>query len=448
MARVFSASRLVLNQARDNDLNMRFFETLSSGSLLLSDHARESGQDILFHDGEDYVCYNPENIIELTRFYLENEALREQVAARGKRLVHNAHTYEHRVRDLLDVALHGKKDTFSPEELRARSLEGVPEPYQVARDSVQPTSSRRSFVIPVLDYSPASEYSILTLLRDLEQISGEVIVIFNSEVVAQELKGHPRIDHFAIMKHNVGVARAWNIGLDIAETPTVFIVNADAHISEDAVGCLERELNRLDKAACVGPQGSFVNFSVCRDYHYFDKGTFDCPIEVDAVSGFFFAVKRELFANKTLVFENAFTPCYFEEWDLGLQIRRAGFKSYVVPTSAYDHHWSGTIRALRTIPYYTREETAGEILKRNRLLFVSKWREIARLEGAGWLLESGWQRYARNIVENWVAIGDYGSAAQLLGNLVHDYPDDAELTALSRFASLQAGKMSAMEITE
>ena len=442
MADVFSASRIVLNQARDNDLNMRFFEALSTGSLLLSDYARNSGQDILFRDGEEYACYTNENVVDLARFYLENEALREQIAARGRLLVHNAHTYEHRVHDMLDVVLNGKRDTFSPSELRERSLVEVPEPYCVARKSVLANNNSRSFVIPVLDYSPASEYSIHTLLEDLEQISGEVIVIFNSESVAQEMKGHPRIDHYAVMKRNVGVSRVWNIGIDIAETPTVFIVNADAHVSVEAVDCMEKALKTLEGAGCVGPQGSFVNFSLCRDYHYFDKGSFNTALEVDAVSGFFFAVKRELFENKTLLFENAYTPCYFEEWDLGLQIRKAGYKCYVVPTTSYDHHWSGTIRALRTIPYMGREETSEKILNRNRLLFVSKWRELVRLENCASLLDGGWKAYALGKVEHLISSGEYQNAATILRNLTHDFPEDPAITSLNRFISLHTGKMN------
>ena len=38
----------------------------------------------------------------------------------------------------------------------------------------------RSFIIPVLDYSPHSPYNINTLLVDLEEIHGEVICVFNS----------------------------------------------------------------------------------------------------------------------------------------------------------------------------------------------------------------------------------------------------------------------------
>lgn len=440
MARVFSQSLIVFNEALRNDLNMRVFEAMSTGSLLLTDMARNSGQEELFRDGEDYAIYRDNTVCDVARFYLDNEELREQIAVRGQRLVHNAHTYAHRVDDLLAVALGGKQDTFSAEELRERSLAGIP-----AIDADIPTricisSARRSFVIPVLDMSPASEYNILTLLADLEDIEGDVIVVFNGQEVAEHLKDHHRITRYAVMKQNIGVARAWNLGLEIAATPTVFILNADLHVKRQAIDALEQALYALPSAACVGPQGSFVEYALARDYVHFDKGTFNRPLEVDAVSGFFFAIKLQHFNEKIIRFENGFTPCYFEEWDLGLQIKRAGLKNYIVPTSGYDHHWSGTIRALREINFYEKAETAGEIMMRNRRLFLTKWHGITSRENNRHLMESGFLGYVLNNAQNLVSEGRFDDARKWLENVANRCQDDAEIAALRRFIDVMASK--------
>jgi hypothetical protein len=364
--------------------------------------------------------------------------IREKIAARGQQLAMNAHTYLHRVEDLLDVVVGHKTDTFSAAELRQRSIDGVPEPDHSWRVRATPASvPSRSFVIPVLDYSPASEFNILTLLKDLENVSGQVIVVFNEPGIADELRGHPRIDHYIIMQKNVGVSRAWNVGLDVAESPTVFILNADLHVSGGTIDALEAGLWSLEHAACVGPQGSFVNFRLASDHVYFDKGSFGEPIEVDAVSGFLFCVKRELFDSGVLKFEAAYSPCYFEEWDLGLQIKMAGLKSYAIPTTEYDHHWSGTIRALRTIPYLGREETAGEILSRNRELFQTKWRGIVRREKCEHLLQSLWRDYAFSELQNHISQGDLAAATGVCSRLISWYPDDPEVKAIHRFLDVQ-----------
>lgn len=123
MSRAFSASKIVLNDASFDDLNMRFFEALCSGSLLLSNPTSGSGQDILFHDGEEYACHHDHDLTDIAHTYLADEQLRHKVASEGRKRVLTAHTYRHRAEDLLQVALHGKSDTFSPQELRQRSEE-------------------------------------------------------------------------------------------------------------------------------------------------------------------------------------------------------------------------------------------------------------------------------------------------------------------------------------
>lgn len=439
-AKLFSESKMIFNSAAENDLNMRNFEVMSSGTMVLTDMAKNSGQDVLFVDGEDYAVYRDSNIIDVARFYLGNEDLRERIASRGQRLVHNAHTIGHRVDDLLAVALGGKKDTFSAEELRERSLEGVPAFYEEVLASVNAGAPPRSFVIPVLDYSPASEYNILTLLDDLKDIKGDVIVIFNGSQVGEELKDHPRITRHAIMKQNIGVARGWNVGLDMAESETVFILNADVHVSAEAIAAVENGLKNLPSAACVGPQGAFVEFALGRDYCYFDKGSFGQPLEVDAVSGFFFAVNRRLFAENGLQFENGFTPCYFEEWDIGLQIKMAGLKNYIVPTAAYDHHWSGTIRALHSIPYMGKDEKAGEIQLRNRQLFLAKWRHIARTSNHPELLESVWKDLLLQECGLALRDGNIEAASETAEKLKRYFPDDPKVPIFVRMVTLQRMK--------
>jgi len=437
MAKVFSESRMVFNEAVNNDLNMRFFEVLSTGSLLLSDMAAGSGQDELFVAGEDYALYHDPDLPRVARFYLDNELIRERIAARGQQLVHNAHTYQHRVEDLLQVVTGLKSDTFSAQELRQRSVADLPDPDADWRTkATHPAVPARSFVIPVLDYSPASEYNITTLLADLEQVPGQVIVVFNSEQVGADLRNHPRIDHHVVMNRNIGVSRAWNVGLEISESSTVFILNADLHVSGSTLDLMEQTLLTLEDAACVGPQGSFVNFELATDHCYFDKGSFTKPFEVDAVSGFLFCVRRELFADGILRFESAYTPCYFEEWDLGLQIKLAGYKSYVVPATDYEHHWSGSIRALRTIPYLGRDETAGEILFRNRDLFQLKWRGLAKRAGRQDLLQSGWGEHAVLQLQQMVADGNGVEAAALGDRLLSVYPGDAGIQGLCRLVRM------------
>lgn len=428
MSRVYSASKMVFNNAIKDDLNMRVFEAMATGTLLLTDLARGSGQDELFKNNEDYVLYQDENILDKIEFYLENKSKREEIALRGQTLIHKAHLYSHRVNDLLNVALGKKENTFTAPQLRELSLENTSPITNSGNFDGQFRPEEVSYVIPVLDYSPASPFNIKTLLNDLADIPGDVIVVFNNEEVANELKHHPRITEYSILKHNVGVSRAWNIGLNISRTPYTFILNSDLKVSLEAVSQLLHHIKTLERAAIVGPQGAFFDFESMKDYYFFSKGSFNKPIQVDAVSGFFFVVNNQLFNENGLAFDNRYTPCYREEWDIGLQIKRANLKCYIAPATNYDHQWSGSIRSYKKIRFYDQEQTPQEILERTGRDFQQKWREIARNHSVG-LLNSGWKLFALKMIEHLIGIGRKEQAKKVVDLLLTQFTPDKEVFA-------------------
>jgi len=392
MAMLFSQSRIVFNNAVRNDLNMRVFEAMSTGSLLLTDLPANSGQNELFVDGEDLGIYEDRTVVDKARYYLIHEEEREHIACRGQAMVHKAHTYMHRCAELLQVSLRGQKATPTAGEWRERSSAGLNSSRKwTPKPPVRPKG--RSFIIPVLDASPEGRKEFEDLLGDLTGIEGEVVAVFNSVEAAAAFKNHPRIDLSASLNVNAGVPRGWNIGVHLATQPTLFFLNADLRVSLSAVEGLERALWELPAAAVVGPEGSFFGFYTYEDILWFHKDNRpSSPHLVDAVSGFFFATKRELFANKTLQFEDHYTPCFTEEWDLGIQARAAGYACYIVPVTGYSHDWGISVQRDRVISYLKDEKgISGEILARNRIRFWRKW-----LQAAGELALPGWDPNAPN----------------------------------------------------
>jgi hypothetical protein len=386
MALHFSKSRIVFNNAVRNDLNMRVFETMSTGTFLLTDLPSNSGQDELFVDAEDLGIYSDDNLVEKARHWLIHEEHRQHIARRAQTMAHQGHTYAHRCGELLRVCLNAQAATPSAGEWRERSLAGLDKSgkWKPNKPSIP---QGRSFIIPVIDASPEGRGEFEALLTDLEKIEGQLIVIFNSKESADAFKNHPRIDVAASLSVNVGVARAWNLGTHLATQPTLFFFNADIRIERLAVERLEEALWTLPAAAVVGPQGSFVGFYTYEDIMYFDKGQTTAPLSVDAISGFLFSAKRELFAKKILQFENDYTPCFAEEWDLGLQVRQAGYRCYVVPVTGYSHEWGISGKPDKVVHYFKNESASvKEILSRNRIRFWRKW-----LTAAGELTVPAWE---------------------------------------------------------
>jgi len=235
----------------------------------------------------------------------------------------------------------------------------------------------RSFIIPVLDFSPHSPYSIKTLLSDLEGIPGEVICVFNSREVYEKLKRHPRIDKYCFNNLNAGVSRSWNIGINMAEGRSVFVLNADIHIHPQAIEQLESYLFSLDKAVIVGPQGTHLDFKNLSIIKYFEKGNFNEPVQTHDVSGFLFAIHLERFLQHHLLFDVQFSPCFYEEWDIGLQVLQAGLACYAVPVKDFEHHWGASQERDLSVNYFGREVTRQEIMTKNRARFVTKWLKCA-----------------------------------------------------------------------
>ncbi|MBF0333589.1 MAG: glycosyltransferase, partial [Alphaproteobacteria bacterium] len=236
---------------------------------------------------------------------------------------------------------------------------------------------RRSVVIPVLDYSPGSPFDIRGLLDDLADFDGEVIVVFNDQAMFQDLASHPRIDKFAHNRHNVGVARAWNIGINHAEGEVVFVLNADLHIEPGTLARLEAFLFELPDAVMVAPGGDRFEAPHFHTTARWAAGTFAEPVEVDRVAGFLFALHAQRFHDAGLCFDPRMSPYFHEETDIGLKARAAGLKTWAVPVTGFEHVW-GITRSDRKITYFGRPVDRAAMLVKNGLILRERVRRTGK----------------------------------------------------------------------
>ena len=103
MAGHYCKSRVIFNNAINNDLNMRVFEALCSGSLLVTDSAPGSGLTDFFTDKKHLIIYDDVSLEDTISYYLENDSERELIASKGRKEVLDHHTYDHRVDYLIQV---------------------------------------------------------------------------------------------------------------------------------------------------------------------------------------------------------------------------------------------------------------------------------------------------------------------------------------------------------
>jgi hypothetical protein len=102
MARIYSKSKIVLNFSINNDLNMRIFEAIASGALLVTNKI-SNGIDLILIDGLDYISYsNSEDAISKIKYYLNHTNELDFIANNGyKKSL--ANTYLIRWQEILKI---------------------------------------------------------------------------------------------------------------------------------------------------------------------------------------------------------------------------------------------------------------------------------------------------------------------------------------------------------
>jgi glycosyltransferase involved in cell wall biosynthesis len=98
-ARIYSSSKLVFNRSVNGDLNMRVFEAMACGRLLVTDVA--NGILDIFEDKRHLVLYNDLDLEEIIEYYLVNEEERTKIAKAGMEEVRQKHTYDVRLNEML-----------------------------------------------------------------------------------------------------------------------------------------------------------------------------------------------------------------------------------------------------------------------------------------------------------------------------------------------------------
>tara|TARA_R110000744_G_scaffold273221_1_gene386114 strand:- start:4822 stop:5721 length:900 start_codon:yes stop_codon:yes gene_type:complete len=94
----YARGRVGFNISIKDDLNMRFFETLSYGNCLITDRAAVGWEELGFKDEVHFLAYDDlDDAVEKVRWALENPMEREKIAKAGHSLAREQHTYQDRI---------------------------------------------------------------------------------------------------------------------------------------------------------------------------------------------------------------------------------------------------------------------------------------------------------------------------------------------------------------
>ncbi len=104
MANIYGSAKIGFNYSINNDINMRMFEILSCGILLVTNSIKENGFEELFSDGENVIVYhNSDELFKKIDYYLVHYEERERIAQAGQALAVSRHTYKDRLKKMLEI---------------------------------------------------------------------------------------------------------------------------------------------------------------------------------------------------------------------------------------------------------------------------------------------------------------------------------------------------------
>ena len=217
--------------------------------------------------------------------------------------------------------------------------------------------------------------TIVETLADIQKnvkLDYEIVVVCNGQdpELIEFVKNSPDIDKYAINSVNIGVARSWNMGAQLAEGEFLCYLNDDVSIGENA---LETLLTHFDnpKVGETGSEGSF--WKDCAHDRFYEGAT---PGVADVVSGFCFVVRSSLF-HQLGGFDIAYSPAGCEEIDFSYRIRQAGLQCMIDPTVNIKHFHHHSVSSQKIDIHYLSKTINTEALhQRNTAYFRKKWAGI------------------------------------------------------------------------
>ena len=104
MHEIYNTSKIGFNYSIHQDINMRTFEVMSCGSLLLTNEIKDPMLKELFKEGEDLIIYrNFDDLCEKVDYFLVHDQERQKISDRGHQKVIQNHTYQHRADEILKI---------------------------------------------------------------------------------------------------------------------------------------------------------------------------------------------------------------------------------------------------------------------------------------------------------------------------------------------------------
>lgn len=205
------------------------------------------------------------------------------------------------------------------------------------------------------DYSPLqAEFPEIRILRNEKNLG----FLLSVNHAAREANG----DFIVLLNNDTLVNPGWldELTWALSQHPEAGMIgSALVHISS---GKLQESGNAICANGEIVPWGRGADPNDHR-YTYFRP--------VDFCSAASIIMRKSVFLDEMKGFDEYFVPAYFDDTDLGLRLKKAGYTNYVCPLSRVYHHES--------VSYGNTLSTSGE---ENRRRFLERWGQYLKEHAA------------------------------------------------------------------
>ncbi|MBF0154026.1 MAG: glycosyltransferase [Magnetococcales bacterium] len=207
--------------------------------------------------------------------------------------------------------------------------------------------ARFSFIVTGWGEKPALFRRALNSVVEQLGGEGELIVVLNqleedprhTEKLLAVLEDMAGVTRWCRVSQNSGVARAWNVGYQLAEGAIFFIMNGDCLLKKGAVAALLKSFDQ-PKVGIVGVGGIR------------DGRKVDTPGPCQGVHGFLFGVRRE--AHRQIgEFDTAFSPLA-DEVEYCARAHKKGWEVHIADGAGFEHTCTISEQTDRDIRHFGR----------------------------------------------------------------------------------------------
>jgi GT2 family glycosyltransferase/tetratricopeptide (TPR) repeat protein len=363
MAQTYSASQIALNLNVAGDLNMRVFEVMSCGAMLLTNTSENDGLKLHFKAGEHLDTYSDWlELVAKIKYYLSNPLQRQRIADAGRQESLQRHTYEQRMASILRAT---------------EPLTTGNSPHH-AESVVVTTASpfgKTSILIPVFNQLECTRRCLESVHRHTH-VPHEIVVIDNGSTDGTSEYLASQSDIKVIRNgENKGFSAAINQGIAASTGDHLVLLNNDTVATPNwldrmlAVLCADARIGLVGPLTNhnPGPQQIAVDYQLPGDADQFaeqlarkNAGRFqECPL----LGGFCLLVRRQLVEQIGGLSEE-FGIGTFDDFEYSHRAAKAGYRLAIALDSFIHHDGAVTLQSMGI--------DVPALLKKNELLFRSK----------------------------------------------------------------------------